>query len=105
MAITRLNNNSLTSITALPSAVAVSTTPAFHATKSANSNISSGTDTKIEFNSELFDTDNTYDNSSNYRFTPAVAGKYFVYGQVNASNSASEEYQYCLLYTSPSPRD
>ena len=74
--------------------------PAFHATKSSSTNISSATNTKIEFNSELFDTDSKYDNSTNYRFTPTVAGKYLVYGQVNASNSNGEEYQYgaILLY-------
>ena len=79
---------------------ALKMTPAFHAFKSANTNISSGVDTKIEFNTELFDTDSKYDNSTNYRFTPGVAGKYFVYGQVNASNSAGEEYQYgtIMLY-------
>ena len=74
--------------------------PAFHATKSSSTNISSGTDTKIDFDTELFDTDSKYDNSTNYRFTPTVAGKYLVYGQVNASNSNGEEYQYgaILLY-------
>ena len=74
--------------------------PAFHAFKSGNTNISSGTDTKIGFDTELFDTDSKYDNSTNYRFTPTVAGKYYVYGQVNASNSSSEEYQYgaIILY-------
>jgi hypothetical protein len=30
----------------------------------------------------VFDTDSCYDNSVNYRFTPNVAGKYFLYGQV-----------------------
>jgi len=74
--------------------------PAFHATKSSSTNISSGTDTKIDFDTELFDTDNKYDNSTNYRFTPTVAGKYLVYGQVNASNSNGEEYQFgaIILY-------
>ena len=30
-------------------------------------------------NTEAFDTNSEYDNSSNYRFTPQTAGKYFVY--------------------------
>ena len=79
---------------------ALKATPAFHATKSSSTNISSATNTKIEFNSELFDSDSKYDNSTNYRFTPTVAGKYLVYGQVNASNSNGEEYQFgaIILY-------
>ena len=33
-------------------------------------------------NGEVFDTDNCYDNSTNYRFTPTVAGKYFVFAKI-----------------------
>jgi len=79
MTITRLNNNSLTSITALPSAVAVATTPAFEAYPSSNTNITSSTSVKVPANTEKFDTNSCYDNSTNYRFTPNVAGKYFCY--------------------------
>ena len=58
-------------------------TPAFHAhLSSSQTNLSDGTDTKVACNSETYDTDNCYDNSSNYRFTPTTAGKYFVYAQV-----------------------
>ena len=41
--------------------------------------ISSGTETKVAFNTEVFDSDNAFDNSSNYRFTvpSGKAGKYF----------------------------
>jgi len=53
--------------------------PAFYAYRSNNQSISSATVTKIEVNTEVFDTDNCYDNSSNYRFTPNKAGKYFFY--------------------------
>jgi len=58
-------------------------TPAFLAIRSSNQgNVADNTWTKIQFNTEKFDTDNTYDNSSNYRFTPAVAGKYKLFAQV-----------------------
>ena len=53
--------------------------PAFEAFLSSNQTVTDNTTTKIQFNSEVFDTDNCYDNSTNYRFTPTVAGKYFVY--------------------------
>ena len=54
--------------------------PAFQARLSANQSISNDTSTKVQIDSELFDTDNCYDNSTNYRFTPNVAGKYVIYG-------------------------
>jgi len=56
--------------------------PAFEAYLSADQSISDNTNTKIQFNTERFDTNNNYDNSTNYRFTPQTAGKYFVYSQV-----------------------
>jgi len=58
-------------------------TPAFQATNSADQgSMGDNTYTKLVLNTELYDTDSAYDNSSNYRFTPQVAGKYFCYGQV-----------------------
>ena len=69
-------------------------TPAFRAQLSSGQSISDATYTKIEFDSENFDTDNCYDNSTNYRFTPTVAGKYYVYASVEcyggATNSVEE---------------
>jgi len=53
--------------------------PAFEAYLSATTTISDSTATKVQFNTETLDTDNCYDNSTNYRFTPTVAGKYYVY--------------------------
>ena len=57
----------------------LSNVPAFEAYLSADQTVSDGVNAKIQFNTEIYDTDNTYDNSTNYRFTPTVAGKYFVY--------------------------
>ena len=53
--------------------------PAFEAHLSAHQEMSDTTTTKIQFDTERFDTDNYYDNSTNYRYTPLVAGKYNVY--------------------------
>ena len=55
--------------------------PAFEAYLSANQNLTDNVSTKIQFDTELFDTDSCYDNVTNYRFTPNVAGKYYVYFQ------------------------
>ena len=50
--------------------------PAFSASLSANQTVTAGTFTKITFNTEQFDTNSNYDNATNYRFTPTVAGYY-----------------------------
>ena len=55
-------------------------TPAFFATMSADqTSIADSTFTKVQFNSERFDTNSAYDPTTNYRFTvPAgQGGKYF----------------------------
>ena len=55
-------------------------TPSFEAYQSATqSGVGDAVWTKITMNTEAFDTNSEYDNSSNYRFTPQTAGKYFVY--------------------------
>ena len=54
------------------------TGPAFKATIPATQNISSATDTKVQFDTVEFDTASCYDNTTNYRFTPNVAGYYQV---------------------------
>jgi len=66
----------------LASGVLPNNTPAFESYLSANQSISDSTATKVQFNTERFDTDSCYDNATNYRFTPTVAGKYFVYANV-----------------------
>ena len=58
---------------------AVANTPAFQAYLGAKQTVSSGTTTKINLNTEVFDSDSMYDASTNYRFTPTIAGKYFCF--------------------------
>jgi hypothetical protein len=61
----------------------IQNTPAFEAYLSSTSGtVSNNVVTKVQFNTEIYDTDSNYDNSTNYRFTPTVAGKYFVYAQI-----------------------
>jgi hypothetical protein len=55
--------------------------PAFSAYLSADTAITNATGTKIPANTEEFDTNGYYDNTTNYRFTPLVAGYYQVSGQ------------------------
>ena len=65
-------------------------TPAFEAHLSgSDQNLLLNADTKIQFNTKIFDTDGCYDNTTNYRFTPTVAGKYFVYATFRVTNTQS----------------
>lgn len=62
----------------LPVANSQKMTPSFSAYRSSAQTISDNTFTKVQFDTEIFDTDSCYDNATNYRFTPTVAGKYFI---------------------------
>jgi hypothetical protein len=62
-------------------------TPAFEAILSSATTINHDTATKVQCNTEIFDTAGAYDNSTNFRFTPQVAGKYFVYAKVRIDSS------------------
>ena len=71
-------------------------TPAFFATLSADVVISDDTATLAPCNTEVFDSDSAYDNSSTYRFTPQTAGKYYVFGYIQVNASAGELSQTLL---------
>ena len=68
-------------------------TPSFEARLNSTQSISDNTATKVIFDTEEFDTDSAYDNSSNYRFTPQVAGKYFVYVSLGINSNGSSQLQ------------
>jgi hypothetical protein len=58
-------------------AAASSSGPAFSAYRATTQqNITQNTFTKVQLNAEFFDTDNCFDSTTNYRFTPTTAGKY-----------------------------
>jgi hypothetical protein len=59
-------------------------TPAFSAYSTDNQTISDATWTKVELDTEEYDSDGTF--SSN-RFTPAVSGKYYIYGRFNVDTA------------------
>ena len=68
-----------------------SNVPAFEARLNGDqTSITSGTATKAQINEEVFDTDNCYDNSTNYRFTPTKAGKYFVYAKARGQSDNND---------------
>ena len=63
------------------SAVGGVNTPAFEAyMSSGQTGVADNVWVKLNFNTEKFDTNSYYDTST-YRFTPLVAGKYYIYAQ------------------------
>lgn len=74
----------------------LSNVPAFQAILSADQTVTDDTTTKVQFDIEDLDTDNCYDNSTNYRFTPTVAGKYFVYSGLELK-STGNALEYVIL--------
>tara|TARA_A100001391_G_scaffold201758_1_gene189576 strand:- start:43 stop:603 length:561 start_codon:yes stop_codon:yes gene_type:complete len=73
----------------------IDNTPAFQVQKSAAQSISNNTTTKVTFDTEILDTDNTF---ASDKFTPGVAGKYQLSCQVGISNMDDQKYNQVLLY-------
>ena len=71
--------------------------PAFLAYQGSTQTLSNSTATKSEINTEDFDTDNCYDTSL-FRFTPTVAGKYFVYAQLSLYGASDIEIARTYIY-------
>jgi hypothetical protein len=77
--------------------------PAFMATMgTSNQNVTSATKTKVQLTNEVIDTDNAFDNSTNYRFTvpSGGAGKYLINGAVTlrSTSTSTVEVVYAYLY-------
>jgi len=79
------------------SGVGGTNTPAFHATNSATQDLTSGSYTKVAFNTETYDDGGVYDHSSNYRFTPGETGRFFIYYRLGLISSAPAENKYPYL--------
>ena len=73
------------------SGVGGANTPAFQARISSTQDLSDASYTKMAAATEDFDTDSAYDHSTNYRFTPGVAGKYMFYGSANFDSSSTDD--------------
>lgn len=54
----------------------------FRAYRTTAQTITDNTITKVQFNAESYDTSNSFDSITNYRFTPTLAGKYYINSQV-----------------------
>ena len=69
--------------------VGATAAPAFSAYQSSVQTVSTSTWTKVQLQTEEFDTNSNFDSTTNYRFTPTVAGYYQVNAVVTVSNAAS----------------
>jgi len=72
--------------------------PAFSVYRSTTQSFSSSAWTKIQYNTENYDTANCYDPTTNYRFTPNVAGYYIFIVSVLLSGSSNPTVSGVGLY-------
>ena len=104
-------SNTLTLPAATGTVMVSGNMPAFSAVQSSSQTVTLNTWTKIQLQTEEFDTANCFDNTTNYRFTPNVAGYYQISGGIQVltnlttillqiyKNGSGEKY---LAYTSTS---
>jgi hypothetical protein len=72
--------------------------PAFSAYNVSNQSFTANTWTKTTLPTEEFDTANCFDSSTNYRFTPNVAGYYLINGSVNIAGTNSSTQRIIEIY-------
>ena len=75
--------------TVLTSASSQVTGPAFSAYQNVAQTITTATYTKIQFQAKEFDTNSNFDSTTNYRFTPTVAGYYQFSGGANQGGATT----------------
>jgi len=71
--------------------------PAFSAYAGSNQVITSATYTKLQIQTEEFDTNSNYD-TTNYRFTPTVAGYYQVSGGMGWFSAGTMSIEFVVVY-------
>jgi len=101
MAITKIQSESLNladtyAFTGTVTGAGGVNTPYFSARTGGNQNPSDNVATKIDFTSELLDSDNYYD-TTNKRFTPQVAGKYYISVQVFLSSNTTSNLKTAIV--------
>ncbi len=72
-----------------PNATGIKNTPAFHAYNPQNGSVANDTSVVVSNNTELLDSSAAYDTST-YKFTPQVAGYYFLYANVRYQSGTTD---------------
>ena len=73
----------------------LSNVPAFHVFESSSQTVTTNTYTKCTLDEELYDTNSNFASS---RFTPTVAGKYFIYGNIHLDASSYPSHFETSIY-------
>jgi len=76
MALIKANNNTLSAVTELPTGISGQNYPAFYRVKTSSASITNETYTRVSFDTERFDTDNTM-TTTTFTVPSGKAGKYF----------------------------
>ena len=66
--------------------------PTFNVSRVGNQTTTQNAYTKIQFNTEKYDTANCFDSTTNYRFTPNIAGYYQLNGTITPTLLAGTSY-------------
>jgi hypothetical protein len=90
-----LTSNGTSWVSSTPSVPSAGTGPAFNAYQSSQQSISANTWTKVNLQTELFDTNSNFATS---RFTPTVAGYYQINGAVCNESNNTAAYISCAIY-------
>jgi hypothetical protein len=74
--------------------------PAFEVYLGSDQTISDNSATKVQCDTEVYDTASAYDNATNYRFTVPSdkAGKYYFYGGVKGQSSSTDTIEAMSIY-------
>jgi hypothetical protein len=72
--------------------------PAFSAYMGSNQTVTNVTFTKLQMNTEVFDTNNNYDPVTNFRFTPTVAGYYSVIASCTLQSTTATHRVSAYIY-------
>jgi hypothetical protein len=72
--------------------------PAFSVYASSTQTLTNSIYTKIQLNTETFDTNNNFDSSTNYRFTPTVAGYYQINANIYMADAGVTGYVQSAIY-------
>jgi hypothetical protein len=65
--------------------------PAFSAYGNPATTIANATYVKVQFQTKEYDTNSCFDATTNYRFTPNVAGYYLITGAVGCANNSEKQ--------------
>ena len=73
------------------------TGPAFSVYRNGNQTVTAATFTKVQLDTEEFDTNSNFDSTTNYRFTPTVSGYYQVSAVVSFGTTSTITRALCFI--------